>query len=118
MLTAGLACAADPGQVPDAALASFGLGGMHQMTDAQGTAIRGKGFALVTGCISTSAGGASNWFNYVAVSDPRQGSAVVAVSVQSVAISSSNTSTTGAQSTSCLTVSGAYAFGCATVCAK
>jgi ABC-type proline/glycine betaine transport system substrate-binding protein len=45
-LTAGVACAAQPGQVPDMTLAQLGLGGMHQMTDAQATAIRGNGFAF------------------------------------------------------------------------
>ena len=51
-VVAGMAYAGTPGQVPDATLASFGLGGMHQMSDVQGTSIRGKGFVAVSlkGC--------------------------------------------------------------------
>jgi hypothetical protein len=45
MLVAATASAA----VPDATLASFGLGGMQQMTDAQGLNVRGMGFAKVSG---------------------------------------------------------------------
>jgi hypothetical protein len=32
--------------VPDATLAAFGLGGMQQMTDAQGMSVRGAGIAF------------------------------------------------------------------------
>jgi hypothetical protein len=42
MLVAGTACAG----VPDATLASFGLGGMQQMTDAQGLNVRGMGASI------------------------------------------------------------------------
>ena len=42
MLVAGTACAG----VPDATLASFGLGGMQQMTDAQGLNVRGMGSSI------------------------------------------------------------------------
>jgi hypothetical protein len=42
MLLAGTACAA----VPDATLASLGLGGMQQMTDAQGMNVRGMGASI------------------------------------------------------------------------
>jgi hypothetical protein len=45
MLVAATASAA----VPDATLAAFGLGGMQQMTDAQGMNVRGMGFACVSG---------------------------------------------------------------------
>ena len=37
------------GQVSDATLAQLGLSSMHQMTDTQGVAIRGSGFAKVSG---------------------------------------------------------------------
>ena len=50
LMVAGVANAASPGQVPDSALASFGLGGMQQMTDVQGANIRGMGtYAYVSG---------------------------------------------------------------------
>jgi hypothetical protein len=122
MLTAGVANAANPGQVPDATLASFGLGGMQQMTDAQGMNVRGMGFVAVIGGISTTAGGASDGFGYVAVSDPKRGSAQVTTSVSSLSIGGSvvSTTTTGRHdsSTTVLTVSGAYAAGSANIYAK
>ena len=73
-MVAGMANAASPGQVPDATLAAFGLGGMQQMTDAQGTDIRGMGFAAVSGAevVGKSVNG------YLAVSSPRHGSALAA----------------------------------------
>jgi hypothetical protein len=43
-LTAGMANAANPGQISDNALAQMGLAGMQTMSDAQGAEIRGKGF--------------------------------------------------------------------------
>jgi hypothetical protein len=46
-MVAGMASAAAPGQVSDTTLAAFGLGGMQQMTDAQGTDIRGMGCIIV-----------------------------------------------------------------------
>ena len=50
--------AADPGQVPDDALAKLGLGGMEKMTDAEGEQFRGKWF------FSTLAGSrAANVYN-------------------------------------------------------
>jgi hypothetical protein len=64
-LAAGVATAAGPGEVPDATLASFGLGGMQRMNDIQGENIRGTGFAIVFGS------GALNYFvpaNHFAVS--------------------------------------------------
>ena len=48
-LTAGMANAANPGQVPNSALAQLGLSGMQPMSDVQGTDIRGMGFVFVTG---------------------------------------------------------------------
>ncbi len=48
-LGAGMAHAATPGQVPDSTLAAMGLGGLQPISDAQGTDIRGTGFASVSG---------------------------------------------------------------------
>ena len=68
-LVAGVATAATPGQVSDATLASFGLSGMQQMSDAQGTHVRGMGFAAVSGFSAARApGGQVSANNYVAVS--------------------------------------------------
>ena len=66
LLVACTACAA--GQVPDATLSSFGLSGMQQMTDAQGTQIRGMGFAAVGGFSFASAPGSATGNGYVGVS--------------------------------------------------
>ncbi len=75
-LVAGVANAATPGQVPDATLASFGLSGMQQMTDVQGTQVRGMGFAAVSGfSFAAAPGGQASGNNYVAVSSPHHGSA-------------------------------------------
>ena len=58
-----------PGQVPDATLAAFGLGGMQQMTDVQGTQVRGMGFAAVGGfSVAKAPGGQISANDYVAVS--------------------------------------------------
>jgi hypothetical protein len=46
-LTVSMASAASPGQISDNTLAQMGLAGMHQMSDAQGTAVRGKAFPFV-----------------------------------------------------------------------
>jgi opacity protein-like surface antigen len=48
-LTAGMANAANPGQVPNSTLAQLGLSGMQPMSDVQGTDIRGMGFVVVSG---------------------------------------------------------------------
>ncbi len=69
-LVAGVASAATPGQVPDATLAAFGLSGMQQMSDVQGTQVRGMGFAAVGGFSSAVAPGAASANGYVAVSGP------------------------------------------------
>ena len=88
MLTAGVAYAANPGQVPDATLASFGLSGMQQMTDAQGMNVRGMGFAQVSGySIANAPGGQQSENQYVAISNPRRGSALAAGASVSVAAS-------------------------------
>ena len=68
-LVAGVASAATPGQVPDATLASFGLSGMQQMSDVQGTQVRGMGFAAVSGfSVAQAPGGQISANNYVGVS--------------------------------------------------
>ena len=83
---AGVASAASPGQVPDATLASFGLGGMQQMTDVQGTNVRGMGFAAVGGLqVAKAPGGQLAANGYVAVSDPHHGSALAAGGSVSIA---------------------------------
>jgi hypothetical protein len=55
-LVASVASAA-PGQVSDSTLAAFGLGGMQQMSDVQGTQVRGMGFAIVSGSSQATAPG-------------------------------------------------------------
>jgi hypothetical protein len=68
-LVAGAATAATPGQVPDAALSAYGLSGMQQMSDVQGTHVRGMGFASVSGfSIAAAPGGQVSANNYVGVS--------------------------------------------------
>jgi hypothetical protein len=87
-LVAGVASAATPGQVPDATLAAFGLSGMQQMSDVQGTQVRGMGFAAVGGfSVARAPGGQIAGNGYVAVSDPRHGSALAAGASLSVAAS-------------------------------
>lgn len=61
LLVASVACAATPGQVPDATLASFGLSGMQQMTDAQGTSIRGMGSYHTSAFVAVSGSGTANF---------------------------------------------------------
>jgi hypothetical protein len=69
-LVAGVANASTPGQVPDATLAAFGLSGMQQMSDVQGTQVRGMGFAAVAGYSSAHApGGQVSTNGYVGVSN-------------------------------------------------
>ena len=48
-LTAGMANAANPGQVPNSTLAQLGLSGLQTMSDAQGADVRGMGFNTVSG---------------------------------------------------------------------
>jgi hypothetical protein len=87
-LVAGVASASSPGQVPDATLAAFGLNGMQQMTDVQGTNVRGMGFAAVGGItVAKAPGGQLSANGYVAVSDPHHGSALAAGAAGSVAAS-------------------------------
>ena len=75
-LVASVASAA-PGQVSDSTLAAFGLGGMQQMTDVQGTQVRGMGFASVSGySVANAPGGQQSVNQYTATSDPRRGSAL------------------------------------------
>jgi hypothetical protein len=86
-LVAGVANAA-PGQVPDATLAAFGLSGMQQMSDVQGTQVRGMGFAAVGGIGTARAPGGqveTTW--YGAVSNPHHGSALAAGANVAVAAS-------------------------------
>ena len=86
-LVASVASAA-PGQVPDATLASFGLSGMQQMSDVQGTQVRGMGFAVVGGIGTANApGGQTQTTWYGAVSNPNHGSALAAGANISVAAS-------------------------------
>jgi hypothetical protein len=86
-LVASVASAA-PGQVSDSTLAAFGLSGMQQMSDVQGTQVRGMGFAAVSGfSVAQAPGGQISANNYVAVSDPRRGSALAAGASLSVAAS-------------------------------
>ena len=67
-LTAGMANAANPGQVSNSALAQFGLSGMQTMSDVQGTDIRGKGFVSVSGYSSASLlGGATSGYTATAI---------------------------------------------------
>ena len=67
-LVASVASAA-PGQVSDSTLAAFGLGGMQQMSDVQGTQVRGMGFAAVSGTsVAKAPGGATSTNGYFAVS--------------------------------------------------
>ena len=69
-LVAGVASASTPGQVPDATLAAYGLSGMQQMSDVQGTHVRGMGFAAVGGYSAAHAPGGQVLTNgYVAVSN-------------------------------------------------
>jgi hypothetical protein len=81
MLLAGTACAS----VPDATLASFGLGGMQQMSDAQGLNVRGMGFASVGGVSVATAPGAFAANDYSAVSNTGSGNYVAAGATISVA---------------------------------
>jgi hypothetical protein len=67
-LVASVASAATPGQVPDATLAAFGLSGMQQMSDVQGTQVRGMGFAAVGGFSVAAAPGSVTANHYTAVS--------------------------------------------------
>jgi hypothetical protein len=86
-LVASVASAA-PGQVPDATLAAYGLSGMQQMSDVQGTQVRGMGFAAVSGfSVAQAPGGQISANNYVAVSNPHHGSALAAGASVSVAAS-------------------------------
>jgi hypothetical protein len=79
-LVAGMASAASPGNVPDATLALFGLSGMQQMTDAQGSNVRGTGFAFVSGyVVATAPNGQISARNYSVTSPPYFGSAQVNV---------------------------------------
>ena len=83
-LVAGVANAAGSGQVPNATLASFGLGGMQHMTDLQGSDIRAGSFAFVLG------GGTVNYFagqiNLVGSSHAPAGFVVVPISGGFVAV--------------------------------
>jgi hypothetical protein len=110
-MVAGLANAA-PGQVPDATLASFGLAGMQQMTDAQGTDIRGMGFVAAGGVVVAKAGSTSSCMNATAV-----GCSYATVSL--VATAKTSTTTTGLfgipVSSCCIS---SCATGCATACAR
>jgi hypothetical protein len=49
MMFAGPALAADHGNLSQSQLAKMGLSGMNSMSDTQGTAVRGSGFALAWG---------------------------------------------------------------------
>ena len=65
-LTAGMANAANPGQVPNSALAQLGLSGMQPMSDVQGTDIRGMGFVLVSGYAGATTWSSGSFSAYVA----------------------------------------------------
>jgi hypothetical protein len=87
-LVASVACAATPGHVSDATLASFGLSGMQQMSDAQGTQVRGMGFAAVSGIsVARAPGGQLAVNSYQAASSPFFGSALAAGASVSAAAS-------------------------------
>jgi hypothetical protein len=88
VLMAGVANAAQPaGQVPNATLAQLGLGQMHQMTDVQGTTIRGSGFAAVGGWSWATSPTSGSGNSYVAVSTAKP--ALAAGASASVAASGS-----------------------------
>ena len=59
VLTAGMAGAANPGQVPDNTLSMIGLSGLQPMSDVQGTEVRGMGDASVSGVNIAKAPGGS-----------------------------------------------------------
>ena len=75
-LVAGTANAA--GQISDNTLAQMGLAGLQTMSDVQGTEVRGMGFAAVSGTNTARLFGSTASNSYVAVSDPRRGSALAA----------------------------------------
>ena len=65
-LTAGMANAANPGQVPNSSLAQLGLSGMQPMSDVQGTDIRGMGFVVVSGYAGATTFSSASFSGYVA----------------------------------------------------
>jgi hypothetical protein len=114
-MVAGLANAASPGQVPDAALASFGLSGMQQMTDVQGTNIRGMGtYAYVYGGgVANALGGTSQYNAYGAGANHFFGSSTAVGVSGSLAVSGGALITPGgtfAIVTGGLAVGGGYAY--------
>jgi hypothetical protein len=111
-MVAGLANAAAPGQVSDATLASFGLGGMQQMTDAQGTEIRGMGFVAASGCVTACAGCTKSSLSTSAI-----GCSYASVSLCATAkTSTTTTGLFGIPLSSCCISS--VATGSATACAR
>jgi hypothetical protein len=85
-LVASVASAA-PGQVSDSTLAAFGLGGMQQMTDVQGTQVRGMGFAVVGGIGTANAPGGQTETTWYAAGAAHPGPVVAAGANVSVAAS-------------------------------
>jgi hypothetical protein len=114
-----MACAAQPGQVSDTTLAQVGLSGMHQMTDVQGMAIRGNGFAVAGGIDVAVVPGAISAHGAAAGVDGGKGGLV---STSSNAYASSSISVTtkvlGITVGSCTTTITASASGgaCAAYC--
>jgi hypothetical protein len=108
-LTAGVANAANPGQVPDATLAQLGLSGLQTMSDVQGTDIRGMGFASVSGVEIAKAPGGSvaiNGYNTASFGNNAKTYAVAgSIAVSGIGFSNGNFVVAGA-----IAGGGAYAY--------
>ena len=65
-LVASIANAASPGQIPDSAMAQFGLSGLQPMTDAQGLSVRGMGYVTVSSISYASVFGTASGTNNAA----------------------------------------------------
>jgi hypothetical protein len=115
-MVAGMASAASPGQVPDATLASFGLGGMQQMTDVQGENIRGMGFAAVQGSgFANGWGGQFHQDSYAAVSpvNPRVTKSNALAAGGSLSVAGVGVAVSLPSGATFVKVSGGLAFGAA-----
>ncbi len=87
IVVASLAVTVKAGEISQSTLGSMGLGSMHQMSDNDGLAIRGKGaIAYVYGQSTASVPGASSTNGYSAISSHRYGAFAIGANISAALI--------------------------------